>query len=192
MARDSPRVCASCVFWVWRSSHVSVKQDPSLLRYVLYSCFHLWPHIPSASVFVCPGNFPGICFSVALWKVSHFAPLQIRTAALSKAAGRSGRKWLLECAESRVLYLTDVTVRGWNYCRKWVHNTFFVPILQKAMHSCRIIYHTYLLYRLWYTVWCTFWLCSIDIPITILIITINHHYTRYIRYLLGIHSLDSS
>lgn len=23
--------------------------------------------------------------------------------------------------------LTDVTVREWNYCRKWVHNTFFVP-----------------------------------------------------------------
>ena len=30
--------------------------------------------------------------AVALWQVSHFAPVQIRIAAVSKAAGRSGRK----------------------------------------------------------------------------------------------------
>ena len=79
------------------------------------------------------------------------------------------------------------------YCKLFgVYAGVILCLLQEAMHSCRIIYHTYLLYRLWYTVWCTFWLYSINIRITVLIITINHHYTRYIRYLLGMHSLDSS
>lgn len=121
MARDSPRVCASCVFWVWGSSHFSVKQDPSLLRYVLYSCFHLWPHIPSAmsrkfswDLFFC-GPLEGIAFCSA--------PNPNCSAVKSSWPIRPQKRSEVRNLED----LTDVTVRGWNYCRKWVHNTFFVP-----------------------------------------------------------------
>lgn len=84
---------ASFVFWVCRFSFLCQTHHCCVMSCIhVFTCDHtsyLSNCLPS--VFVFPESFRDLC-TVALWKVSHFAPVQIRIAALSKAAGRSGRK----------------------------------------------------------------------------------------------------